>query len=228
MIISNIFSYFFFLRAIDRRPSIRFDNVVKSHGMETKKSNLESNINRLKNMSVKDFRYMYHSGLEMSPDYPYEFSTFNVYNLHFFLIRFPIIDNDILTNDLEDLILTGPLVNIDILVGVTADEALYFAEEHIFNHYLPRKYRTNPSLTTTEQLSTKRTSKMQNFNQSIENEYSHGFSYFRKNDYVKNYVKINYPNHLCYYGEIQKRYMPIGKHQHILTKTAHLYTNLVR
>src|SRR5690349_2291459 len=102
--------------------------------------------------------------------------------------RFPIIDNDILTNDLEELIRTGPLINVDILIGVTADEALYFAEEHIFNHYLPRKYRTNPILTTTTQRSL--TTKINEFNstqnlikKSIENDQPKGFSYFRKNNY---------------------------------------------
>lgn len=148
------------------------------------------------------------------------------------MIRFPIIDNDILTNDLEELIRTGPLVNVDILIGVTADEALYFAEEHIFNHYLPGKYRTNPSLTTTQPsatIKTNGTSSTQNSAEKItEPEQPRGFSYFRKNSYIKNYLQTNYPDHLCYYEEIQRRYMPSTKHQHNLTQTAHLYTNLVR
>ncbi|CAF0801892.1 unnamed protein product [Rotaria sp. Silwood1] len=200
--------------AIDRQPSLRFDNVIGRHGMKAKKKYMQSNINQLKNISAENFRYMYHSGLEISPDYP-----------------FPIIDNDILSNNLEELIRTGPLVNVDLLVGVTADEALYFAEEHIFNHYLPRKYRTSPSLTTTQRPSTTKTNEInivQNRTEkSIENEHPRGFSYFRKNNYIKNYLKTNYPDHLCYYEEIQARYMPSSKHQHNLTETARLYTNLV-
>jgi len=149
------------------------------------------------------------------------------------LIRFPIIDNDILTNDLDELIRTGPLVNVDVLIGVTADEALYFAEEHIFNHYLPGKYRTNPTLTTTPRpvaIKNNELNVTQNSvnKKSIENEQPRGFRYFRKNRYIKNYLKTNYPEHLCYYEEIQRRYMPIAKHQHNLTETARLYTNLVR
>jgi hypothetical protein len=57
-------------RAIDRQPAIRFDNVIKRHGLKAKKSAMESNINHLKNIPADDFRYMYHSGLEISPDYP--------------------------------------------------------------------------------------------------------------------------------------------------------------
>lgn len=149
------------------------------------------------------------------------------------MIRFPIIDNDILPKDLEGLIRMGPLGNVDILIGVTADEALYFAEEHIFNHYLPRKDRTTPTLTTTQRPTTKSselTSSIQNLvtKKSIENDPPRGFSYFRKNNYIKNYLKTNYPEHLCYYEEIQRRYMPTFKHQHNLTETARLYTNLVR
>ncbi|CAF2143883.1 unnamed protein product [Rotaria magnacalcarata] len=200
--------------AIDRHPSVRFNNVVQRHGMKPKKKLMQSNIDRLKNISADDFRYMYHSGLEISPDYP-----------------FPIIDNDILPNDLEDLIRTGPLVNIDVLIGVTADEALYFAEEHIFNHYLPKQYRTSSSLTTTQASSTTKLNEShteQNLiTKSIENEQPRGFSYFRKNRYIKNYLKTNYPNHLCYYEEIQRRYMPSSKHQQNVTETARLYTNLV-
>ncbi|CAF1212043.1 unnamed protein product [Rotaria sordida] len=200
--------------AIDKYPSIRFRNVMERHGMKAKKKFLESNLNQLKNISAENFRYMYHSGLEISPDYP-----------------FPIIDNDILPNNLEELIRTGPLVNVDILIGVTADEALYFAEEHIFNHYLPRKYRTNPSLTTTQRPLTTKTNEINILHnrteKSIENEHPRGFSYFRKNNYIKNYLKTNYPDHLCYYEEIQARFMPSSKHQHNLTETARLYTNLV-
>ena len=142
--------------------------------------------------------------------------------------RFPIIDNDILSNDLEELIRTGPLVNVDVLIGVTADEALYFAEEHIFNHYLPGKYRTTPTLTTTQRPSTTKVTPPTSTKKSIELEPPRGFSYFRKNNYIKNYLKTNYPHHLCYYQEIQRRYMPSIHHQHNLTETARLYTNLVR
>lgn len=59
-----------FLRAIDRQPSVRFDNVIQRHGMKPKKKLMQSNINYLKNISADGFRYMYHSGLEISPDYP--------------------------------------------------------------------------------------------------------------------------------------------------------------
>ncbi len=60
----------FVCRAIDKQPSIRFDNVIKRHGLNAKKNFLQSNIDHLKNISPDDFRYMYHSGLEISPDYP--------------------------------------------------------------------------------------------------------------------------------------------------------------
>ncbi len=137
-----------------------------------------------------------------------------------------------MTSDLEELIRTGPLVNVDILIGVTADEALYFAEEHIFNHYLPRQYRTNPSLTTTQPTATMKNnafvSTQSPIKNSTETEQPRGFSYFRKNDYIRNYLKTNYPDHLCFYEQIQARYMPSINHQHNLTQTARLYTNLVR
>jgi hypothetical protein len=38
--------------------------------MKAKKKYLQANINQLKNISADGFRYMYHSGLEISPDYP--------------------------------------------------------------------------------------------------------------------------------------------------------------
>jgi len=138
-----------------------------------------------------------------------------IFLLDFFTIRFPVIDNDILTNDLKELIYTAPLVNTDILIGVTADESLYVAEEHMFHHYLPRKYRTNPSMNSTTVKST-------------EYEQSHGFSYFKKNKYIKNYLQTNHPSYLCFYEEIQARYMPRPIHQDNVTEIAHLYTNLVR
>jgi hypothetical protein len=126
-----------------------------------------------------------------------------------------VIDNDILNPNLEQMIRTGPLTNIDLLIGVTADESLYFAEEHIFNYYLPKKYR-QPK--TNSRSSTK----------SIEYEQSNGFSFFKKNKYIKNYLQTNYPNYLCFYDEIQARYMPDLKHQHNLTDIARRYTNLIR
>ncbi|CAF0985298.1 unnamed protein product [Adineta steineri] len=200
--------------AIDRQPSVRFDNVIKRNGMKANKKYMQSNINQLKQTPANNFSYMYHSGLEISPDYP-----------------FPTIDNDILTNDLEELIRKGPLKNVDILIGVTADEALYFAEEHIFNHYLPRQYRTHQSLTTTQRPSTIKPNDFNTTQSPIkkitETEQPRGFSYFRKNQYIRNYLKTNYPNHLCYYESIQARYMPSVNDQHNLTETARLYTNLV-
>ena len=141
--------------------------------------------------------------------------------------RFPIIDHDILPDDLEELIRTGPLVNVDVLIGVTADEALYFAEEHIFNHYLPGKYRTAPILTTTPR-PVPINSTLNPIKKPTESELPRGFSYFRKNNYIRNYLKTNYPDHLCYYEAIQRRYMPSTHQQHNLTETARLYTNLVR
>ncbi len=130
------------------------------------------------------------------------------------------------------MIRTGPLKSVDVLIGVTADEALYFAEEHIFNHYLPKEYRTNPSLTTTQRPSTIKTNEINStqspIKKSIENEQPRGFKYFRKNKYIKNYLKTNYPDHLCFFDNIHKRYMPGSKHRHNLTETARLYTNLVR
>lgn len=139
---------------------------------------------------------------------------------------------------MEELIRKGPLRNVDILIGVTADEALYFAEEHIFNHYLPRKYRTSQSLTTTQRTSTATTTTTTTtegpaptatpIRRTTETEPPRGFSYFRKNNYIKNYLKTNYPDRLCYYDNIQARYMPRIDDQHNLTETARLYTNLVR
>jgi hypothetical protein len=49
---------------------VRFDNVIKRHGLKAKKKFMQSNIDHLKNISADGFRYMYHSGLEISPDYP--------------------------------------------------------------------------------------------------------------------------------------------------------------
>ncbi len=137
-------------------------------------------------------------------------------------IRFPVIDNDILTDNLEEMIRTGPLVNVDLLIGVTADESLYFAEEHIVNHYLPKKYRKNP-LSTIEKRSTKSP-----IIKSIESNQPRGFSYFKKTNYIKNYLQTNYPNQICFYDEIQARYIPDINQENNLTEIAHRYTNLVR
>jgi Carboxylesterase family len=136
------------------------------------------------------------------------------------MIRFPVIDNDILTDNLEELIRNEPLVNVDILIGVTADESLYFADEHLFNHYLPKKYRRNSS-------SIKMTTQINSSN-IISFEQTRGFSYFKKNKYIKNYLQTNYPKHFCFYDEIQARYMPEKIHQHNLTSIAQHYTDLIR
>jgi len=61
---------FYFYRAIDRQPKIRFDNVIKQNGMETKKKLIQPNIDRLKNLSTEVFRYKYNFGLDILPDYP--------------------------------------------------------------------------------------------------------------------------------------------------------------
>jgi hypothetical protein len=44
--------------------------VIKRNGMKTRNKFIQSNINRLKNLSSNEFRYMYHTGLEILPDYP--------------------------------------------------------------------------------------------------------------------------------------------------------------
>jgi len=38
--------------------------------METKKKYIQSNIDQLKNLSTKSFRYKYYFGLDILPDYP--------------------------------------------------------------------------------------------------------------------------------------------------------------
>lgn len=148
------------------------------------------------------------------------------------MIRFPVIDNDILTENLEELIRTGPLTNTDILIGATADESLYFAEDHIFQHYLPKKFRPIAYLgldSTSSSTDDKQTSTSKSpHSKSDSDEEPHGFSYFKKNQYIKNYLKSNFPNHLCYYDEIQARYMPAAMHKNNVTEVAHYYTNLVR
>lgn len=109
-------------------------------------------------------------------------------------------------------------------MGVTADEALYFAEEHIFHHYIPDKYRNNQHLTTTSRpINDSSTGK-----RSIDIDPPQGFFFFKKTDYIKNYIKTNYPDHLCYYEQIRQRYVPKPENQLNVTETARLYTNLVR
>jgi hypothetical protein len=61
---------FYFYRAIDRQPKIRFDNVIKQNGMKTKKKLIQPNIDRLKNLSTEVFRYKYNFGLDILSDYP--------------------------------------------------------------------------------------------------------------------------------------------------------------
>ena len=100
-------------------------------------------------------------------------------------------------------------------MGVTSYEAIYFAEKHIFHHYLPRKYRTNLS------------SIIKN-SQIIQEEQSRGFSYFKKTKYIKNYLKTMYPDHSCHYEEIQEKYMPKTIQQHNITQITQLYSNLLR
>lgn len=123
-------------------------------------------------------------------------------------------------DNLEGQIRTGPLVNVDILIGVTADESLYFAEEHIFNHYLPNKYRTTFSITNNTRITSTKS--------SIEHEQLREFSYFKKNKYFKNYLQTNYPDHACFYEEIQARYMSKTNQQSNTAEIAHSYTNLLR
>ncbi|CAF0722473.1 unnamed protein product [Didymodactylos carnosus] len=192
--------------AIDRNPSIRFNNVAKRNDFKIKRDDASKRaiVEHLKKLTPDEFRYMYHSGLEISPDYP-----------------FPIIDDDILESNLEQMILEEPFRNVDMLIGVTADESLYFAEEHIFHHYLPRKYRTTPTVaTTTTPLS------LNAVKHQIDNEQQpKGFSYFKKNKYIKKYLQTNYPDHLCFHDEIKARYMP--KTTSNISEIAGLYTNLV-
>jgi hypothetical protein len=67
---SSLFQVLFSSRAIDRKPNIRFDNVIERNGMETKKKFIQSNIDRLKNLSAELFRYKYSIDLDILPDYP--------------------------------------------------------------------------------------------------------------------------------------------------------------
>lgn len=129
------------------------------------------------------------------------------------------IDHDILTDNLEQMIRSEPFVKIDLLIGVTADEALYFAEEHLFNYYLPREYSSRRG--------SKATSK-KSLPVSFDDDRFDGTSFFKHNEYIKTYLQTNYPNYQCSYNEIQARYMPDTDHQTNLTAMACQYTNLMR
>ncbi|CAF3651944.1 unnamed protein product [Adineta steineri] len=187
--------------SIDRQPIVRFNNVIKQNNMNSKKKFLSSNIEQLKTMAAKDFQYTYQYGLDKSSDYP-----------------FPVVDNDLVIDNFEQLIHTGSLVNTDILIGVTADESLYLAEEHIFYNYLPKQNRKNSSIVTNSRSSAK---------SITEYEQIHGFSYFKKKKFIKNFLKKYHPEYLCFYEEIEAQYMPKIKRERSLTEIAHLYTNLV-
>ncbi|CAF0825420.1 unnamed protein product [Adineta steineri] len=187
--------------SVDRQPIVRFNNVLKQNNMNSKKKFLHSNIEQLKTMAAKDFQYTYQYGLDKSSDYP-----------------FPVVDNDLVIDNFEQLIHTGSLVNTDILIGVTADESLYLAEEHIFYNYLPKQNRKNSSIVTNSRSSAK---------SITEYEQIHGFSYFKKKKFIKNFLKKYHPEYLCFYEEIEAQYMPKIKRERSLTEIAHLYTNLV-
>ena len=133
----------------------------------------------------------------------------------FTTIRFLVVDDDLVTNDLKQAIRTGPLRNVDILLGVTADESFHVAEEHIFHRYVPRKHRTNRSSTSTSR-------------SFIDDERARGLSYFRNSNYVKKYLQTNYPEYLCFYEEIRARYTPASNQQGNISEIARLYGDLVR
>ncbi|CAF0737223.1 unnamed protein product [Didymodactylos carnosus] len=197
------------LWAIDHNPSIRFNNAAKRNGFKIKNdvASKRAIVQGLKNLSSNEFRYMYHSGLEISPEYP-----------------FPIIDDDILESNLEQMIHDEPFRSVDMLIGVTADEALYFAEEHIFHHYLPRQYRSTPTPTSYSTITT--STSVTAMKGQMDNEVQpRGFMYFTKNKYIRKYLQTNYPHHLCFYEEIERRYMPKTKSN--LSEISHLYTSLV-
>lgn len=97
--------------------------------------------------------------------------------------------------------------NIDILLGVTADESLSIAEEHIFSPYLST---TSPRRSLTEQ------------------EQARSLVQFRKHEYIKKFLQANHPEYLCFYDEIRARYSPMKKDQHDVTQTTRLYTDLIR
>lgn len=116
------------------------------------------------------------------------------------------------------------MTNIDILIGVTADESVHFAKEHIFNHYIPKKYRSKYASWLPYRSTSKNTSISSSLTATIKEIYSH----IQKSQYMKTYLQINYPNYLCFYDEIHERFFPDKSHQHNLTALVRSYTNLVR
>ncbi|CAF1671213.1 unnamed protein product, partial [Adineta ricciae] len=175
--------------AVDRHAKIRFDNVIKENNMNTRRKFIQTNMDRLKTMPVEQIRYRYRDELEELPAFP-----------------FPVVDDDIIPFDLEHMIRTGHLKNIDVLIGVTADESLSIAEEHIFSPYLST---TSLRRTLTEQ------------------EQVHSLIHFRKHEYIKKFLQVNHPEYLCFYDEIRARYTPMKKDQHNVVETTHLYTDLI-
>ena len=149
----------------------------------------------------------------------YQSTFFLVFQLH----RFPVIDNDILTPNLEQMIRSEPFVNVDLLIGATADEALYFAEEHMFNYYLPNKdgsiSGSKPSSRSSSSRKSPSSSASMSFDDSI---------FSKKKEYIKTYLQTNHPNYICFYNEIQARYMPDLDQQKNLTTIARQYTTLIR
>ena len=133
------------------------------------------------------------------------------------------IDHDILSDNLEQMIRSEPFVKVDLLIGVTADEALYFAEEHIFNYYLPREYPSRKSSKASSRASSRKS-----LPTSFDDDRFDDTTFFKRNEYIKTYLQTNYPNYLCSYNEVQARYMPDIDHQTNLTAMARQYTNLMR
>lgn len=95
---------------------------------------------------------------------------------------------------------------------MTADESLYFAEQYDLHHPHPSKNdrADGPAPLPVESTTLPR------------------YSYFQKTEYIRHYLKKYYPNHLCYYDEIEARYGSKSAQEHNVTETARLYTNLVR
>ena len=125
------------------------------------------------------------------------------------------IDNDLLTDNLVQSIRAGPLTRVDLLVGVTADESAAFAREHMRLHYLPKRYRANPSNATG-------TSNL------VDYEQWQGFAYFKKAAYIKNFLTTNFPELMCFYDEIRARYTPSTDRKRNASEIARLYIDLVR
>ena len=126
--------------------------------------------------------------------------------------RYPVVDHEIVSDHLEELIRNGPLTNVDILIGTTADESLYFAEQYDIHH-------SDPSTNDRADVSSL---------PSVEPTTVPRYSYFQKTEYIRHYLKNYYPNHLCYYDEIQARYESKSTQEHNIMETSRLYTNLVR